>query len=253
MRHAALRSRPTLAAIVLAMLVDQACTPTATAPLPGGDWDLTGRAVLERDAVVSLYAADAHEVAHLLTAPRGRPLRLAHFWLEGIAMYYTWAEVYFGEEELARRGLPRSIGVWSGRTVHAWAQEAHRRGELPALTPLVHGNRSFRSLDDALAYTAAGSFTTFLLGPGHRDLARVAAFRAFLDDANTATDVTEVRAAFARHLGLGLGAAEAAWHDFLAGWAEPTPAARRQECPAAARRHATGAPATHDAADARLQ
>ena len=183
-------------------------------------WDSTGRALLRHDAVVSIYAADAHEVAHLLTAPPERPLRLANFWLEGIAMYYTWAEVYFGEDEGRERALPQRIGVWRGRSVHAWSSGALARGDLPALPPLVHGNRAFGALDDGLTYPAAGSFTTFLLGPGHEDRERIAAFRAFLADANVADSLAGVRAAFETHLGLPLDEAEAAWHDFLRHWDE---------------------------------
>ena len=183
-------------------------------------WDSTGRALLRHDAVISIYAADAHEVAHVLTAPPERPLRLANFWLEGIAMYYTWAEVYFGEDELKERALPRRIGVWRGRSVHAWSQDALAGGDLPALSPLVHGNRAFDALDDGLTYPAAGSFTTFLLGPGHEDRERIAAFRAFLSDANVADSPAGVRAAFEDRLGVPLDDAEAAWHDFLRRWDE---------------------------------
>jgi hypothetical protein len=189
-------------------------------------WDITGRALLEHDAVVSIYASDAHEVAHVLSAPQGRPLRLGRFWLEGVAMSYTWAEVYFPDEVVRARGLPRSLGVWSGRSVHAWSRDALERGELPALAPLVHGVRAFDALDDAISYPAAGSFTTYLLGPGHVDLERIAAFRAFLSDANAAQDAAAVQAAFAARLGVRLDDAEASWHAFLRAWDEATVTAR---------------------------
>ncbi len=181
-------------------------------------WDATGRAILDRDAVVSIYAADAHEVAHVLTAPHGRPLRLANFWLEGIAMYYTWPEVYFGTEGAA--GRPLRIGTWYGRSVHAWAQEALAAVELPALATLVHTNEVWRMLDDAITYPAAGSFTTFLLGPGHRDQERIAALRAFFDDANVAADHAALTRAFEQRLGLSLADAETAWLAFLVDWDE---------------------------------
>ena len=58
-------------------------------------WDTNGRAILAHDATTSIHAADAHEVMHLLTTPTARPLRLAGLWMEGIAMHYTWPEVYF--------------------------------------------------------------------------------------------------------------------------------------------------------------
>jgi hypothetical protein len=183
-------------------------------------FDTNGRALLDLDAVISIHAADAHEVAHLLTVPVGRPLRLGGLWLEGIAMYYTWPEVYFDEVTLAQRGLPPRIGAWYGLTVHGNARAARADGELPDLAPLVHGNRSWNALPDALTYPAAGSFVTHLLGAGHTDLARIAAFRAFLDDANRAADAAGVLAAFERHMGLTLTQAETAWHAFLDEWDE---------------------------------
>lgn len=183
-------------------------------------FEATGRAILAHDAVVSVHAADSHEVAHVLTAPVGRPLTLATFWLEGIAMYYTWPGVFFDEAALAERGLPPRLGAWYGRTVHGNAQEARRAGDLPDLAPLVHGNRVFYALPDGITYPASGSFVTYLLGPGHADLERIAAFRAFLDDANEAADLQTVLAAFERRMGLTLGAAEARWHAFLDGWDE---------------------------------
>ena len=185
-------------------------------------WDTNGRAILAHDATVSIHAADAHEVMHVLTTPTARPLRLASLWMEGVAMYYTWPEVYFDEATLAERGLPPRLGAWYGKTVHGNAREAREQGELPALTPLVHGNQAFTALPDGITYPAAGSFVTFLLGPGHGDAARIAAFRAFLDDANLAPDTTAVLAAFERHLGRSLADAEAAWHAFLDSWDETT-------------------------------
>ena len=183
-------------------------------------WDMTGRAIVDRDAVVSVYAADAHEVAHVLTVPPGRPLRLASLWLEGIAMYYTWPEVFFPPAEAA--GRPHRIGTWHGRSVHAWSQEALLAGELPRLATLAPGNAVWRTLDDALTYPLAGSFTTHLLGPGHRDRAQIARLRAFFDEANATSDLDAVRAAFERHMGITLEAAERDWHAFLVRWDEST-------------------------------
>jgi hypothetical protein len=183
-------------------------------------WDTHGRALLEHDATVSIHAADAHEVAHLLTVPPARPLRLASLWVEGIAMYYTWPEIYFDPATLAERGLPPRLGAWYGLTVHGNAQRTRAAGELPALRPLVHGNVAFRALPDGVTYPAAGSFVTYLLGAGHGDPDRIAAFRAFLAEANAASHADEVEQAFARHLGLSLGEAEAGWHALLDGWDE---------------------------------
>lgn len=183
-------------------------------------WDTNGRAILAQDATVSVHAADAHEVTHLLTTPAARPLRLARLWMEGVAMHYTWPEVYFDAATLSARGLPPRLGAWYGKTVHGNAREARDRGELPALVPLVHGDEAFDALPDGTTYPAAGSFVTFLLGTGHADQPRIAAFRAFLDDANRARDAAAVLAAFERHLGLPLAEAEAAWHAFLDGWDE---------------------------------
>ncbi len=188
-------------------------------------FDTNGRALLELDAVITIHAADAHEVAHLLTVPVERPLRLGGLWLEGIAMYYTWPEVYFDEATLAERGLPPRLGAWYGLTVHGNAQAALARGELPALAPLAHGNRAWNALPGALTYPAAGSFVTHLLGAGHADLARIAAFRGFLEDANDAVDGEGVMASFELHMGVTLAQAEAAWHAYLADWDEA--AARR--------------------------
>ncbi len=180
-------------------------------------WEATGRAILDRDAVVSIYAADAHEVAHVLTAPHGRPLRLANFWLEGIAMYYTWPEVYFGADV---GGRPIGMGTWYGRSVHAWAQEARAADELPPLVDLVFDNQVWRTLDDGRSYPLAGSFTTHLIGPGHSDPEGIAALRAFFADANVAGDVQAVLDAFERHFAVPLDAAEAAWLAFLTDWDE---------------------------------
>lgn len=182
-------------------------------------WEATGRAILDRDAVVSVHAADAHEVAHVLSAPHGRPLRLATFWLEGIAMYYTWPEVFFGAEAVGDR--PRRLGTWYGRSVHAWAQEARRDGVLPPLAGLVHGNEVWRTLEDDISYPLAGSFTTFLVGPGHRDFERIGALRSFFDEANVAATREEVERSFERHFGLPLHDVEAAWLAFLDAWEEP--------------------------------
>lgn len=181
-------------------------------------WDMTGRAILDRDAVVSVYAADAHEVAHVLSAPRGRPLRLASLWLEGIAMYYTWPEVFFPPDEA--RGRPHRIGTWHGRSVHAWAQTALAQGQLPPLRSLAHDNSVWRTLDDALTYPLAGSFTTFLLGPGHSDSARIARLRRFFDEANAARSSDEVLRAFERSFGAPLADLERDWHTFLTTWDE---------------------------------
>jgi|GEM_PF-2018462 len=181
-------------------------------------WDVTGRAILEHDALVSVYAADAHEIAHILTTPRGRPLRLANLWLEGIAMYYTWPEVYFVAADLA--GRAGRIGTWHGRSVHAWAQEALTRGQLPPLSALAFDNRTWSVLDSSLSYPLAGSFITHLVGPGHREAQRFAQLRRFFDDANTSATPTQVEAAFERHLGLRLDVAELHWHAFLREWDE---------------------------------
>lgn len=159
-------------------------------------------------------------MAHLLTVGPDRPLRLAGFWLEGIAMYYTWPEVFFDAATLAERGLPPRIGAWYGLTVHGNAQRTRAAGELPALRPLVPGDREFRALPDGVTYPMAGSFVTYLLGPGHADLERIAAFRVFLTEANTSSDTAAVESAFARHLGISLGEAEAGWHGFLDAWDE---------------------------------
>jgi len=137
-------------------------------------------------------------------------------------MYYTWPGVFFDDATLAERGLPPRLGAWFGRTVHGNAQEARRDGDLPELAPLVHGNRVFYALPDGITYPAAGSFVTYVLGPGHADLERIAAFRAFLDDANEAGDLEAVLTAFERRMGLPLGTAEAGWHAFLDGWDEAT-------------------------------
>ncbi|MBW6456045.1 MAG: hypothetical protein K0A98_09155 [Trueperaceae bacterium] len=183
-------------------------------------WDTNGRAILAHDATVSVHAADAHEVMHLLATPIERPLRLASFWMEGVAMTYTWPEVYFDAATLAERGLPPRLGAWYGKTVHGNAREARERGELPALTPLAHGNQAFNALPDGITYPAAGSFVTFLLGPGTGDPARIAAFQAFFEEANRAQDAAAVLASFERNLGTPLSEAEATWHAFLDAWDE---------------------------------
>jgi hypothetical protein len=182
-------------------------------------WRMTGRAILDRTAVVSIYAADAHEVAHLLSAPRGRPLRLANFWLEGVAMAYTWPEVYFGSEIAAER--PPRLGAWQGRTVHGWARDAVADGIVPPLTEMIHfsGNRTFDAFE--LGYPVAGSFVSTLIGPAPGDERRIAALRTFFDDANVAASAEEVAALFGARMGSSLEEAEGAWHAFLQGWAEP--------------------------------
>ncbi len=185
-------------------------------------YDTNARALLAHDATISIHAADAHEIMHLLTTPTERPLRLATFWMEGIAMYYTWPEVYLDAETLAETGLPPRLGAWHGQTVHGNARAIRQRGDLPALRPLVHGDRAFTALPSAVSYPVAGSFVTHLLGPGHDDVSRIAAFRTFLADANVASDTAGVLLAFERHLGITLAEAESSWHAFLDDWDEDT-------------------------------
>jgi len=98
-------------------------------------------------------------------------------------MDYTWPEVYLDPAALAEARLPPRLGAWHGQTAPGNGRALRQRGELPASRPLVHGDRTFTALPSDVTDPAAGSFVTHLLGPGHDDSRRIAAFRAFLDDA----------------------------------------------------------------------
>ncbi len=104
-------------------------------------WDTNGRAILAHDATVSVHAADAHEVMHLLTTPAGRPLRLANFWMEGVAMAYTWPEVYFDAATLSERGLPPRLGAWYGLTANGPRQRPADPRARRAAGPHATGTR----------------------------------------------------------------------------------------------------------------
>jgi hypothetical protein len=195
---------------------------------PEGLEESTGRctnglAILKKSTVHSINYADAHEVAHLFTTRRLFCLfnccRLSTFWLEGIAMYYSWPIVYFCSA--SNHIHEYRMGTWYGKSVHHYAQTQLLEGRLMAIRPCIYDNDHFGSREAMCSYPAAGSFITFLLGPGHNDLAAVERFKGFFRRINRASSEDEVARIFEEVYGSPLEEVEGAWHQFLLEWQEP--------------------------------
>jgi hypothetical protein len=154
--------------------------------------DVNGHAVLDRWIVHSIHRADAHEVAHLFTAPVERPLRVGNFWLEGMAMYYTWPSVYYdpGAVDLP---FEARLGAWHGRS---------------------------DALPQEVSYPAAGSFVTFLVSAAHQDREALTRLANFLRQANRAISTAEVERLFRTAFERSLADVETAWRGFIESWDE---------------------------------
>lgn len=182
-----------------------------------------GLAILSKSIVHSINYADAHEVAHLFTTRRLFCLfnccRLSTFWLEGIAMYYSWPLVYYCSDSNHLHEF--RMGTWYGKSVHHYAQNRLNEGKLLSIGPCIYKNDHFETVDAMCSYPAAGSFVTFLLGPGHSDLEAVERFKGFFRRINRASSEEEVAQIFEEVFGSPLEEIEAAWHKFLLEWQEP--------------------------------
>lgn len=195
---------------------------------PDGIEEATGRctnglAVLNKSIVHSINYADAHEVSHLFTTRRLFCIfsccRLSTFWLEGIAMYYSWPLVYFCCD--SNHLHEYYIGTWYGKSVHHYAQTQLLEGRLMAIRPCIYGNEHFGSKEVMCTYPAAGSFITYLLRPGQQDLEAIEKFKGFFRRINRASSVDEVAQIFEEVYGSPLEVVEEAWHQFLLEWQEP--------------------------------
>ncbi len=181
-----------------------------------------GLAMLNKGIIHTVNLADSHEVSHLLTTQNlfcnYRTCRLSNFWLEGIAMYYTWPLVYFcrGDNPLHEY----LIGTWYSRTVHCHAKGLLEAGKLPEIRSSIYGNGYFDSLDVMESYPAAGSFITYLMGPAHIDMEAFEVFKEFIHRINTARSDVEVEHIFLELFGASLEETESSWHRFLQDWCE---------------------------------
>jgi hypothetical protein len=181
-----------------------------------------GVAILRDATVHSISLADAHEVAHLFTTRKlfclFNTCRLSTFWLEGIAMYYTWPLVYYCS--IHNTIHPFYIGTWYGKTVHWHARELLLKGELMEIEPCIYGDDYFHSVGPLGSYPAAGSFLTFLLGPGQCNPERIKLMKQFFARINFARSREEVARTFAEVFGSTIEEVETAWHLFLEEWEE---------------------------------
>lgn len=180
--------------------------------------DMNGKAVLEENRVLSVHSSDAHEISHIFTTPKERPLRLANFWMEGIAMYYTWPRLYYsgGKERL----YERSLGAWYGFSVHQNAKKVLLEDNMPDLKELIYGNEIFGSLDSDISYPIAGSYVTFLIGEAHSDPVLVAKYRDFINKANIASTTDSVKNIFFEVFDVEFEDTVTDWEVFLAEWDE---------------------------------
>ena len=180
--------------------------------------DMNGKVILEENIVLSIHGSDAHEVAHIFTTPTERPLRLANFWMEGIAMYYTWPKLYCSEGE--ERLYERPLGAWHGCSVHQNAKKLLEEKKLPKLESLIYGNEDFGYLDSDISYPAAGSYVTFLIGEAHSDLESVTKYREFINKANKADSTESVKSIFLEVFDTKFENTIIGWKEFLSGWDE---------------------------------
>jgi hypothetical protein len=184
--------------------------------------DANGFAILNKAEVHTISLADAHEVAHLFTTQNLFYLfnncRLSTFWMEGIAMYYTWPLVYYCNLHNPLYRYP--IGTWYGRSVHCRARELLLQGNLLAIGPCIYENDHFESAGYQCSYPAAGSFITFLLGPGQSNPEQITKMKDFFLRINYARSEKQVADAFAQVFGATIEEVENDWHIFLKSWSE---------------------------------
>jgi hypothetical protein len=151
---------------------------------------------LKRDPVVNwadgdmhtLHPLDDHEVVHFIMYRFGMPPRAL---VEGVAYW-------LGD-------------TWGGVPIHAAAAYWRAQGRLPKVEELAT-EQTVLTMEAARVVPASGSFAGFLAeqwGPQRL----IELFRT----ANAATSYPELATAFESVYGMSIGAAEAAWHRFLAG------------------------------------
>jgi hypothetical protein len=185
---------------------------------------LTGYLVVDPNhplqrSLVTIHSVDIHELIHAITVPHTQPVRLAKFWMEGIAMYYSWPEFYRFPNDGTRPPLPR-IGWWKRQSVHGVSQSHLKNSKLPSIKDMISNNSLFDSTAWDITYPVAGSFVSFLLGPFHQNSKSISQMKAFFADANVAATDQDVRLAFQRHFGRTIEEAETAWLKFLETWQE---------------------------------
>jgi len=179
---------------------------------------MNGRAIADEAVVHSINDTDSHEVSHIFTmrSIAERDIKVGNFWLEGIAMYYTWPHLYSAEKEL----YEEKLGAYGGSSVHYQAQELLKEENLPELELMIYGNKVFNKYREEISYSAAGSFITYLLGSAHSRPEEIENFRIFLGDINGAGSSDEIKASFFEYFGNQLSDIENEWHIFLEDWSE---------------------------------
>lgn len=194
-------------------------------------WQVTGRADFDQNFVVSIYYSDAHEVAHLFTThhlikEKGR-VDVANFWLEGIAMYYTWPRVYFGEDptEDGKEVIQTSIGVIEGKSVHENVRLLEEIPDTETMKTFIYGNEHFDALDTKTGYSIAGSFVSFLIGQGIPDCINhnpnnLQKYKELLSKLNYCSSRNDVLDAFYEVYEVDFDDMVDEWLDFISTWEE---------------------------------
>ncbi|MCX7783791.1 MAG: hypothetical protein N2318_09145 [Meiothermus sp.] len=174
-----------------------------------------GIAIPSTSSIYSIYPCHVHELVHLFTLPTDF-WHVDSFWVEGIAMYYTWPYL-IREISQSTCIYEAAVASYEGYSVHYWAQKYLRENSLPSIALLINGNAWFDRLDEVHSYPVAGSFVAFLLDGLPTTPQQ---FKQFLELAASARTQAELLAAFQQVFGLSLGTAEVRWHRFLQGWNE---------------------------------
>ena len=177
----------------------------------------TGKAFFKKNIVHSIHAADAHEVSHLITTQHiieiSGEVKVSNFWLEGIAMYYTWPSVYYNENN---NNVEPSIGYWQGKNVHNHLKEYYLdNNNLSDLSSFVYNNKDFDQLDDDLSYPMAGSFVTFLIGKNHTDMTNLDRFKRYIKEINQCNSQEHVLIKFEDIFGRSFSEQNNDWLEFL--------------------------------------
>ncbi|MFW5992097.1 MAG: hypothetical protein ACOCQN_02790 [Halanaerobiaceae bacterium] len=182
---------------------------------------VTGKAFIGSNIVHSIYYSDAHEVAHIITtshleAPENTRVNISNFWLEGIAMYYTWPRYYYGEEA----EIQSSIGVMEGESVHNHAKKRLEQNELPDVKQFIYRNQEFDDLNNVTSYTAAGSFVTYLLGRAQSDPEVIEKYLDFFAEVVKCNSESEVLTVFANVFNKDFDLVVEEWKEYLKDWDE---------------------------------
>lgn len=132
-----------------------------------------GNAHVQGDEIHTIWAADRHEIVHILARSWGDPPALVG---EGLAVHLS--------------------GTWQGRPVREAARRILGDGSWISLDDLLD-TRAFRRKDDLLTYGVAGSFIAWVLETGGKEK-----LRALYGRLRAAAPVEENRRLFAEVLGL---------------------------------------------------